>query len=162
MNLNTTLLTVVFILIIFSASAQSKSFQVLRQKFSENENTFSFTTSGFFAKTILWVAGEHEYIKAIKDVKNIRLIVIPKEAFRKQQVTLAGFMKFTKQDSFEELARVRDHGDDVRLLIQGEKTGKDNRYLILAESNDEIVAIEVKGDIDPNILLKNDRSLAYH
>jgi hypothetical protein len=38
--------------------SQSKSFEILRDKFHGCENVFAFNTSGFIARTILWVGGE--------------------------------------------------------------------------------------------------------
>ncbi|MEX2233293.1 MAG: hypothetical protein WD824_14115 [Cyclobacteriaceae bacterium] len=38
--------------------AQSHSFQSLEGKFSSSENVHAFKTSGFFARTVLWMAGE--------------------------------------------------------------------------------------------------------
>jgi hypothetical protein len=89
-------------------------------------------------------------------------MVIPKSAFRREHLTVDGFVKFTRQDGYEELGRVRDHGDNVTLLLQTPKKSSDNRYLVLVDDNDEVVAIEVKGYIDPEILLNPDqKKLAY-
>lgn len=152
------------LLIIFSASfAQSKSFQILKEKFSGTENVFSIRTSGFMARTVLRMAGEREYNSAIRDIYNVRLIVIPKSAFRKKNVTLEGFRKITREDGFEELAHVRDHGDDITILIQSPSQKKsDNRYLLLVEENDEVVVIEVRGYIDPELMFKDRNTIAYN
>jgi hypothetical protein len=150
------------LLITSAAFSQSKSFMILKEKFSGAHNSFSFTTSGFFARTILRFSGGHDYVHALRDVKTIRLIVIPEASFKAQHVTLPGFIKVAKQDSFEELAHVRDSGDDVTLLIQSPEKGKDNnRYLVLVDSDNEIVAIEVWGYIDPEELCKHNKNMAY-
>jgi hypothetical protein len=115
------------------------------------------------ARTVLWMAGEREYNEAIRDVHSVRLIVIPKDAFRKQNVTLAGFKEVTKKDGFEELTHVRDHGDDVTILLQTpSRKNPDNRYLLLVEENDQVVAIEIRGYIDPDRLLKYKDTIAYN
>jgi hypothetical protein len=156
--------TLVFLMAFASfTNAQSKSYRLLKEKFSGSENVYSIRTSGFIARTVLRMAGEREYIDAIRDVHSVRLIVIPKDAFRKQDVTLSGFKKVTKKDGFEELAHVRDHGDDVTILIQTPSRKKtDNRYLLLVEENDEVVVIEVRGHIDPDRLLKYNDTIAYN
>ena len=59
-----------------------------------------------------------------------------------------------KRDGFEELARIKDNGDDVTLYIQSSNKRKD-RYMILVEEDSEIVAIELKGSIDPEFLLEH-------
>lgn len=149
------ILTTLFLALTISTSfAQSDSFMNLKEKFSDQEDVFSFGTSGFFARTILWMAGEHEFTEAIKEVKSIRLITIPKTAFENESVTVNGFKKVLLKDSFEELANVKEDGDDVTIYLQSTKS-KTNRYMILVEEKDEVVAIEIRGYIDPNLLVKN-------
>ena len=153
---------IILICTIGSAYSQSKSFVTLREKFSGDHNVFSFHTSGFFARMILGFAGEHEFQHAVKDIRDIRLIVIPKEAFREHDVTLNGFKKLAKKDSFQQLAHVHDHGDDVTLLMQPNAKGGDDRYLVLVDDDNEVVAIEVTGYIDPKIMLRNSKDTAYN
>lgn len=150
-------------ILLFSVAclAQSKSFVSLKEKFSGDKDVYSLQASGFLARVILRMAGEHEFYDAVKDVRNVRLIVIPQDAFRRKSVTLSGFKKFTKKDSFQELAHVRDHGDRVTLLMQSSVSKRDNRYLVLIDNNNEVIAIEVKGYIDPTLMLKEKRDLAY-
>jgi hypothetical protein len=151
------------LMISVSGFSQSKSFATLQDKFAHRSNVFSVNTSGFLARTILWMAGEHEFNKAIRDVRNVRLITIPKSAFHSENVSLKGFKEFIKTDSFEELTHVRDNGDDVTLYLQSKKTTKNNRYMLLIDSDQEVVAIEIRGYIDPELLFnhKNDVNLSY-
>ncbi|MEO7988124.1 MAG: DUF4252 domain-containing protein [Chryseolinea sp.] len=152
-----------FIALLFvsaSAFAQSESFVTLKDKFSGEDDVHHFAVSGFFARGILWMADEHEFYSAIKDVKNVRLIVIPREAFKAQDVTLNGFKKVLKNDGFEELVRVKDSGDDVTLYHQSSPK-KNDRYFVIVEDNDEIVGIEIKGYIDPEFILAN-QPVAYN
>jgi hypothetical protein len=152
------------ILFAFAAStafAQSKSYQALREKFRGEKEVVSLHTSGGFARTILWLAGERDFKEAIEDVKDIRFTVIPKKAFRAKSVSLDGFKKVAKRESFEELARVKDHGDDVTLLMQTSYKQKHNRYLLLVESDDEVVVMEIRGYIDPSLSVYKDK-IAYN
>jgi ASC-1-like (ASCH) protein len=142
-----------------SLFAQSKSYVTLKDKFVGEEDVHHFAVSGFFARSILWLADEHEFYSAIKDVKNVRLIVIPKEAFKAQDVTLNGFKKILKKDGFEELVPVKDSGDDVTLYHQVSPNKKD-RYFVIIEENKEIVAMEIRGYIDPEFILAN-QPVAY-
>jgi len=149
-----TLVTAFVLFVSFSVSvAQSDSFITLRQKFSGQEDVFSFGTNGFFARTILWMAGEHEFTNAVKDIKSIRLITIPKESFKHEGVSVNGFKNVLAKDSFEQLAQVKEDGDDITIYMQSTKL-KNNRYMILVEERDEVVAIEISGYIDPNLLLE--------
>ena len=156
-------ITTLVAILLFSAAgfAQSKSFVTLKQKFSGHKNVHSFHASGLLARIILLTAGEHEFLNAVKDIRSIRMIVIPRSAFRAQGVTPRGFIKLAKDDAFQELANVRDHGDDVTLLMQSPGKGKDNRYLLLVDNKSEVVAIEVKGYIDPKLMLNETGDLSY-
>jgi hypothetical protein len=142
--------------------AQSKSYSLLKEKFSGHENVVSFRTSGFLTRSVLLFAGEPEYNRAIKQVRKIRITVIPKAAFKAEKVTVKGFIKIAKKDSFEELFSAYDHGDEVTLLVQSEKDHPDNRYLLLVDGNDEVVALEITGYIDHKLLLKKMKSGYNH
>ena len=148
-----------------AASAQSNSYTALREKFRGDKDVFALHASGGFARTILWIAGEKDFKDAIEDVDDIRFIVIPKRAFRAHDVSLKGFKKFAGEESFEEIARVKDHGDDVTLMMQTsysrKQRAKNNRYLVLVESDDEVVVMEIKGYIDPNLTIYKEK-IAYN
>jgi hypothetical protein len=68
-------------------------------------------------------------------------------------------MKVAKDDNFEEIMKIKDHGDDVTLMIQSDGTKDDNRYLLLVDDDDEVVAMELVGYINPQFVLTTyDRS----
>ena len=140
--------------------AQSESFQILKSKFSDHDDVCAFSMSGFFARTVLWMAGEHDFNHGIKEIRSVHMITIPKSAFDKEHVTLNGFKKVASRDSYQELLQIRDHGDDVTLLIQHATKNRGSRYLFLVDSDNEVVAIEVKGIIDPELIMKNS-NLSY-
>ncbi len=155
-------LSILLALLLASTStfAQSESFFILKEKFAGERDVHHFAVSGFLARTVLWMADEHEFYNAIKEVRNIRLIVIPKDAFKSQEVTVNGFKKVLQNDGFEELLRVKDNGDDVTLYLQSASKKKD-RYFVIVEERDEVVAIELKGLIDPDFIVKN-QGIAYN
>ncbi len=145
---------IISVLLTSSALAQSNSFLKFKEKFSNADGVHCFSTNGFLAKTVLWMAGEHEYHKAIKEIQNVSLITAPKSAFRAEGVTVAGFKKVLRDDSFEELAHVRDNGDDVTIYLKTTQS-KSSRYMILVEDSDNVVAIEIRGYIDPKFFINN-------
>lgn len=152
----------IFLIIVFISAAnisfsQSKTFQTLKQKFGGSDNVYAFSASGFFARTILWLAGEHDFRDAVQEIKSIRLITIPKAAFEASQVTVNGLKKLVKKDYFEELANVKDHGDNVSLYLQQGKSEKQNRYLLLVDSSNDVVVIEIRGYIDPAVMNKQNK-----
>jgi hypothetical protein len=134
--------------------SQTSVYQTMKNKFSDSEDVFAFSTSGFLAKAALWVAGEHEFTDAIGEIDQIRIITVPKAAFEKQDVTVKGLKKLITKSSYEVLTSIRDHGDEVTLFIQSGKKERNNRYFVLVDSADDVVGIEIQGYIDPEILLR--------
>jgi hypothetical protein len=143
--------TLLLVLVAIAASAQSKSYITLREKFQGEKEVYAFRFSGGFARLALRIAGEHDFYDAVRDVKNIRCIVIPKNAFHEKRLTVSGFRKYAMKDGFEEVASIRDHGDNVDILMQPGKK-HDNRYLVLIDDGGEVVAVEMNGYINPEEL----------
>lgn len=143
---------VIFLIAVNTAAyAQSKSYSALRSEFGDDDNVCTFNVSGFFARTIIGLAGEHEFSKAIRDVKHVSLITIPATQFKMKGLTLNGFKKFMQKDRFEEMVSMKDNGDHVSIYMQ-DNDRKQNHYMVLIESNHEVVVIEIKGYIDPDRL----------
>jgi hypothetical protein len=137
---------------------QNSAFQTLKNKFAGDEDVVTFSTSGFFARVILWMSGEHEFQNAVQNIDQIRLITIPKSLFETQKVTVGGFKKILTNDAYEVLSNIRDHGDDVTVYIQSGKEDHNNRYFVLVDNENEVVGIEIKGYIDPELMLKQSRT----
>lgn len=138
-----------------SATAQSKSFQIFKEKFSGGKDVCSFSINGLFARTVLRMAGEHEFNNAIRNIRSVNLITVPKAEFQSEGVTLSGFKKILQEDSFEELVRVKDQEEEVTLYLKSTQN-RDDRYIILVEESDEVIVVEFKGYVDPDFLLKNE------
>ena len=152
-------LTLSVLLISTSAFSQSNSYQTLKDNFMGRPDVHSFSVNGFFCRMILGMTDEWEFKEAIKDVQHVRIITIPVEEFEARGLSVNGFKKLLKKDSFEELASVRDHGDDITFYLQA--TGNKNRYMIVVQEPDEVVVIEMKGSIDANLLLAPDKTLSF-
>lgn len=144
---------VILSLIAITGFSQSDSFIALKEKFAYHQDVFAFSTNAFWGRSLFWLSGEHEFYDAIKEIKRISLITIPKHAFRREEVSVAGFKKVMRQDSFQELARMKDHGDMVTFYMKSTES-KNNRYMILVEDSDNVTAIELTGYIDPEFLLR--------
>jgi hypothetical protein len=143
----------------FASLAQSKSYSALKDKFSSSDDVHSFSVGGWICRLVMNWAGEYEFKQAIEDLRHVRIIVIPKEEFERNDVSVNGFKKILKQDAFQELAHVKDHGDDVSIYIR-EMSNKRNYYFVLVEDNDEVTAIELHGYLNPE-LLKRHSEIAY-
>lgn len=141
------------LLLTTSVYSQSDSFIALKEKFAYHQDVYSFSTGTFLGTAILKMAGEHEFYNAVKDVRRISIIGIPRDAFKHENVSVSGFKKAMRKDSYNELARMKDNGDAVTFYMKSTES-KNNRYMILVEDSDNVVAIELTGYIDPEFLLK--------
>jgi len=150
-------------LVITTAStfAQSNSYETLKDKFKNQPDVHSFSLSGWMGRMVLNMAGEHEFRNAIKDLQHMRIITIPRSAFLNEQVTVRGFKKVLKQDSFEELAFVREQGEEVSIYLREGNNNK-NHYFVLVEEEQEVVALELKGYLDPKLLNPKTTTLATY
>ena len=148
------------LIITTSAMSQSQSFLTLQEKFSDSKDVYSFNTGGFLARTVLWFAGEHEFVKAIKEIHNISVIIVPTSAFAAKGVSVSGFKRILDKDAFEELGRATDHGDQITFYLKSTQS-KNNRYMILMEEPDEVLAIEFTGYVDPAKIL-NHENISYN
>lgn len=133
------------------ALAQHKGFQTLKDNFEGREEVLSFSVNGLFCRMVLGMAGEWEFKQAIEEVKHIRLMVIPHYEFKLQNLTVGGFRNLMKQDGYEELATIRDGNDHISIYLHN-RGNKKNTYFVLVEEPEEIVAIEIKGYINPAVL----------
>jgi len=151
----------VLVLVVGSAHAQSKSYQTLKEKFINQPDVHSFSVSGWMGRVILNLAGEYEFKEAIKDLKHVRVITIPRSEFKARNLTVKGFKNVLKQDSFQELAFIRDNGEEVSIYLKEGNNNK-NQYFVLVEEEQEVVAIEMKGYIDLQQLNPKNTTLAIN
>jgi hypothetical protein len=149
---------VLFALIYTAGFSQSKSYQTLRDHFSGRENVHSFSIGGILCRMAVNIASKDEELwrNLMKDIDHVRFIVIPKEEFTNQNLSVGGFRNYLSKDSFEEVMSVKEKGDKVNIFHR-EDGNKKNRYFVLVEESNEVVAIEMKGYIDPE-LFKNEKN----
>ncbi|MFN7749243.1 MAG: DUF4252 domain-containing protein [Cyclobacteriaceae bacterium] len=158
----------IFLLIAVSFSvasqAQSDSYQALRNHFFYKPDVHAFSMSGLLCRMAVGFMVPEESVlrQAMRDIKHIRFMVIPKEEFTRQQLSVKGFRQVLQKDGFEMLAHVRDNGDDVSFLLREEGKDKKKRYFVLIEESDEVVAIEMKGFIDPEIFKDEKNKIALN
>lgn len=141
-----------------AAQAQSKSYEALMDRFKGQPDVHSFSLGGWLCRAALSLAVLEEdedpevrlLHRAMADINHVRFIVIPKEEFRAQGVSVNGFRKYLERDHFELMADVKDNGDHVTFYHR--ETGQRKaQYFVLIEESDEVVAIEMKGYVDPEI-----------
>ena len=157
-------LIIAFVLSISASFAQSKSFQTLRDHFIDEENVHTFSISGFFCRAAMSMALDEEDAllnDMINDIDHVRFMVIPKEEFQKQHLSVNGFKSYLAKDAFEEMMSVRENGEHVTVFMR-EDGNKKNRYFVLVEESDEVVAIEMKGYIDPQLFRENNNKITFN
>lgn len=152
------LLTLLFVAFACSTFAQSRSYSALKDNFIDQPEVHSFSLNGWFGRMVLNMAGEHEVRNAIKELKHVRLITIPRQEFSNRNLTITGFKSLMKQDGFQDLAQIIDNGETVAIYVQEGKTKNNNRYMMLIEEASEIVAIELTGYLDPSKLVSSENS----
>lgn len=133
--------------------AQSESYEQLREQFIDRENVHSFSVSGFWCRMLMgWVIEEDEIFRqALQEVKQVRALIVPQQEWRQDFQSSAEFLRTLKGDGFEELATIRDRGEKLSFYIRPDGKRR-NQYFILIEEANEVVAIELRGYLDPELL----------
>jgi len=83
-------------------------------------------------------------------VHHVRFMTIPTEAFNAQGVSVRGFKSRLPKDKFEPMADFTNDGSTLAFFHRQEGEKK-NRYFVIIEDDGEVIAIEMKGHIDPAI-----------
>jgi hypothetical protein len=141
-----------FLLFLFAASAaasQSRSYLDLKRNFAGQPEVRSIGVSGAICRLVVNIVSheDQELADALDGVKHVRLMTIPLEEFERRGLSVRGFRSRLTQDNFELIANFKDSDSGVTLYHRPEKN--DDRYFVLVEEDDELVAIEMKGFIDP-------------
>jgi Domain of unknown function (DUF4252) len=154
------LIILVFVLSTASAFAQSRSFQALQAKFQGKKNVHAFSVNGMLCRIILkaTTANDEALQELTRNIRHVRIIVIPQDEFVRQQASLSSFKSYMKKDEFEELIMVKKHHDHVS-LYRREDDKKNPRYFLLVEEPDQVVAVEMRGDIDPELFKDGNNKL---
>jgi hypothetical protein len=147
------ILTLMLVFSVASAFSQSKSFEILCEKFKGENDVTSVSVGGFLLKTAIWLSGEKELRNEVGDIKSVRLINIPQREITRQNLHLSGFKKVLAKDNFEEVLLNKDKGELITVYIC-ENQKASNLYFFLIEEADEVTAIEIKGHLDPRKIIE--------
>ena len=156
---------IVFVLAsITLANAQSNSYQTLKNTFSDEPEVHSFAFSGWMGRLVLDMVGNDELKDAIKDLNHVRFITIPHAVLDARNLSVNGFKKVLQQDFFEEIAYVRDRGEEVTIYLRetGNQQNRKNVYFVLVEEERDVVAIELRGLLDPQLLNPRNTTLVIN
>jgi len=141
-------LIVLAFLVATPVAGQTDSYRAFRTKFSGEEDAHFFGVSGFIVRSVLAMTGEDEAREAARGIHRVRLAVVPRDAFREQQVTVRGFRQVLQQEAFDELMSFSDNGDAVTVYSNTPRRRDDQCYMMLVEAEDEVVLIEISGQVN--------------
>jgi hypothetical protein len=132
---------------------QSQSYRMLRNQFEDSPEVKSYRLSGLMCKIIVNIVenDDERLAAALKEVRKVRLMTIPKAEFAARNVTVKGFKERLPKDNFELLADF-DKGDESLAFYHRLEKKNRNRYFVIIDEGDKVIAIEMKGFIDPSIL----------
>jgi hypothetical protein len=143
------ILPLLLVIVTLSANAQSKSYKDLRRNFDGEPEVRSIGLGAPVCRMLINIIGweDKEMSAALRGVKHVRFMTIPTEAFADHGLSVRGFQSRLEKDSFELMASFRDDGNQFTIYHRPEK--KADRYFMLMEDGDDLVAVEMKGYIDP-------------
>ncbi len=152
------ILSSILLFITLFCFSQSKSYQALENHFRGKKDVHAFALSGFLCRMAVNLTTTNEpLLRAMsRNIRHIRLIVIPNSEFAKQSLSVDGFKSYLSKDSFVPLATVREKNDHVSFFHRSD-SNQEERYFVLVEEKHEVVAIEMKGNIDPSVLTGDTR-----
>jgi hypothetical protein len=102
---------------------------------------------------------DDSWIDAAESVKSFRFMNIPKSEFEAKGLRLNSFRKFVMKDNFQQLLTVKENGDWVEFYMQEGERNR-NRYLVIAEAEDEVSVFELTGYIDlEKLALRNKKQI---
>jgi hypothetical protein len=138
-------------------NAQSNSYRMLHKQFADSDEVKSYRLRGLMIRLVAEIVeDEDERLAAsLRNIKRVRLLTIPKEEFKVQELTVSGFKSRLPKDRFELMGDFRDEEGSVAFFHRAEKRGK-NCYFVIIDQDDEVIAIEMKGYIDPAIMVDQD------
>ena len=135
-----------------SVHAQSDSYKMLRRHFADSPEVRSYRLNGLMCRVIVKILenDDETLAAALDDVRHVRFMTIPREAFTAQGLTVGGFKSRLPKDGFEVIADITNDGSTLAFFHRQEERHK-NCYFVIIEDEGEVVAIEMKGNIDPAI-----------
>lgn len=133
--------------------AQSESYEQLREQFIDRDNVHSFSVSGLWCRMLMgWVIEEDEpFRQALQEIKHVRALIVPQQEWERDFRSSAEFLRSLKSDGFEELATIRDRGEKISFYVRPDGKRR-NLYFILIEESNEVVALELRGYLEPELL----------
>lgn len=144
------ILSIFLLLTITAANSQHNSIHVLKDRFRDEADVHSFKVEGLMARLALKVIDDHELKKAVSGIRSIEFIVIPKEAFVQQRVSVNGYKRFLEENHYEHLMEVKDNGEVISFMLAPGK--QRDYYVVIVDGVNEVVVMELKGHIDPALL----------
>jgi len=133
----------------FNANAQA---DVIESYFEKYEESDDFTIVMISPRMFSLIAKldidemEEDVRNVIKDLRGLRVMTTEEDGMAHYK-ELSSQLKFSE---YEELMRVKDEDNNVRIMIKENTAGKISELLLLVGSEDEFVLVSFIGNIDIN------------
>ena len=140
--------------------SQSKSYQVLENHFRGKKDVHAFKLNGVLCRMAVNLTTIDEpMLRAMsRNIRHIRLMVIPNSEFEKQSLSVDGFKSYLSKDSFEPLATVREKNDHISFFHSADNN-QEERYFVVVQETNEVVASEMMGTMDPSALISGNTGM---
>lgn len=131
----------------FQATAQADVIETYFEQHEEDEDyTIVFISPRMFQMIAKLESEEmeEEVRDVIRDLRGLRIMTTEENAME-QYKELSKKLNFTE---YEELMKIRDEENNVRIMIKEDESNKINELLLLVGSEDQFVVISFLGNID--------------
>ena len=139
------------VLISYYSTAQNRSIREFQEKYREFGTYFSLRIDGGILKCLSSVETNNEeadeFMKMINEIEAIDIHTIGREEAGFDMIELEKFRKKIKRDKYEELMMVKDANGDLDFMIR-ESNGKISDLLLLVDGREEILVMNISGNID--------------
>lgn len=151
MKLNKIIIVIALVISPFINFAQSQF-----DKFEDMEGVTTVVVSqkAFDLMTKIGAESDDEYLNLIKNLKSLKVFATESEKVATQMASEVG--KYLKSSKLEELMRINDDGNNVKIYIK-QGSNKDyvkELFMFVKSEDDQTVIVSLTGDIDLNQISK--------
>ncbi len=151
MKVNKLIIAIALVISPFINYAQSQF-----DKFEDMDGVTTIVVSqkAFELMTKIGVESDDEYLDLIKNLESLKVFVTENAVVATQMATEVN--KYLKTSKLEELMRINDDGNNVKIYIK-EGSNKDfvkELFMFVKSDDNQTVIVSLKGDIDLNQISK--------
>jgi glutathione peroxidase-family protein len=125
------------------AQAQSEEIKKLYEKYRDLENVVYLNLNTNLFKSVA-INSDKEVNELMDKIKGITILTLPSNKLK--DADLKAIRSSFNQSGLEEIISIRDGKDNFKVVIR-EKNGIVDKFMILAEGDDEFVVMDFNGSI---------------